>query len=79
MSGAQLRYNVAFYEVFFEALNELRTSRVMIETWDAGWWQIRKAMTEQGFGQVVLATIKDAHDALREKLLPQVEKFGFLG
>jgi len=27
--------------------NKLRTTKFKIETWDAGWWQIRMALNEQ--------------------------------
>ncbi|MBR1921749.1 MAG: hypothetical protein IJ829_07095 [Kiritimatiellae bacterium] len=46
-----------------------------IETWDAGYYQIRNALkgsTVAGDG------LRAAHDALREKLLPQVYSLGFL-
>lgn len=34
------------YKFFFESINQLPTSRYKIECWDAGWWQIRRALTE---------------------------------
>lgn len=68
----------AAYKVYFSSLNELRTNLVKIETWDAGWWQIRKALTERGLGQDELAVVKEKLEELRSKILPQVSKLGFL-
>ncbi len=68
----------AVYKMYFTHLNALRTSLVKAETWDAGWWQIRKALSEQSFATEELLATKAALDALRQKLLPQVETFGFL-
>ncbi len=58
-----------------------------IETWDVGFYQVRNAMkglvaaapAADGTEAVPsLAALRAAHDALREKLLPQVYSLGFL-
>lgn len=59
--------------------NLLRLPRFRIGTWDAGWWQVRSALTEAGLAATELAVVKRCHDQLKEKLLPQVAALGFLG
>ena len=45
-----------------------------IETWDVGYYQVRNAMK----GSATEATLREGHNALRLKLLPQVYSLGFL-
>ena len=45
-----------------------------IETWDVGYYQVRNAMK----GLCDFASLREKHDALRAKLLPQVYSLGFL-
>lgn len=68
----------AVYKLYYAHLNALRTSLVRAETWDAGWWQIRKALSDQSLATEELLATKVALDTLRQKLLPQMEAFGFL-
>ena len=68
----------AVYKLYFAHLNALRTSLVRAETWDAGWWQIRKALSDQSLATDEMLATKVALDTLRQKLLPQLESFGFL-
>jgi len=60
-----------------------------IETWDVGYYQVRNAMKSLGGPASVPAmdgtapvppvkALREAHDALRAKLLPQVYSLGFL-
>ena len=67
------------YKFYFNHLNQLRTTRFKIQTWDAGWWQIRNVLDDDNLGLDLLAQLKSAHLALKEKLLPQVYEYGFLG
>ena len=68
----------AVFRECFEHLNLLRTSKFKLQSWDAGWWQVRSALADRGLGGESLATLKAAHDALRSKLAPSVEALGFL-
>ena len=45
-----------------------------IETWDVGYYQIRNAMKNLCDS----APLREKHDALRAKLLPQIYSLGFL-
>jgi hypothetical protein len=68
----------AVFKTYFENLHQLRTNKFKIETWDAGWWQVRQALTDREFGGEALAVLKKSHIALREKLLPNIQTLGFL-
>ncbi len=67
------------YQLYFASLTTLRTGKFKIETWDAGWYQIRNALTDRELGADELAAVKQAHNALKAKLLPQITELGFLG
>ena len=66
------------YQLYFASLTGLRTGKFKIGTWDAGWWQIRSALSDRDLGADELAAVKQAHNALKAKLLPQVKTLGFL-
>lgn len=67
------------YQLYFASLATLRTGKFKIETWDAGWYQIRNALSDRELGADELAAVKLAHNALKAKLLPQITEFSFLG
>lgn len=73
-----LEAGVAVYRAYFEALHTLRTSKFKIDSWDAGWWQIRNAMEDRQVGANQLTACKVAADTLKAKMLPQVFLLGFL-
>jgi len=66
------------YKSYFNALNQLPTSKYKIEFWDAGWWQIRKAMAEVNLASDQFNQLKEAHNALKSKLLPVIDDYGFI-
>ena len=66
------------YRLYFASLTGLRTTKFKIDTWDAGWWQIRHALSDRDLGTDDLAAVKQAHSVLKIKLLPQVSILGFL-
>ena len=68
----------AVFRECFEHLNLLRTSKFKLQSWDAGWWQVRSALADRDLGGEPLAKLKAAHDALRSKLDPAVKAYGFL-
>ena len=49
-----------------------------IETWDVGIYQIRQALKAAGIATDEISALKEAHDNLRAKLLPQIYDYGFL-
>lgn len=66
------------YQLYFARLNQLRSAKFKIETWDAGWWQIRNALADSHLGAEEMARVKATLKALHEKLLPQLAVYGFL-
>ncbi|MDD5360561.1 MAG: hypothetical protein PHN88_00400 [Ignavibacteria bacterium] len=66
------------YQVFYKELNVLNTTKFKIQIWDAGWWQIRNALKDQNMAQELFIRLKEAHDSLKEKLLPKIYEYGFL-
>jgi hypothetical protein len=74
-----LNIGKAIYKAYFNQLNQLRTSKYKIQTWDAGWWQIRNVLADANLEDELMAELKKAHSLLKEKLLPQIYSYGFLG
>ncbi len=66
------------YKLFYSNLNQMATNKWKIDTWDAGWYQIRRCLTEHNIGLTELKEINSANDDLAKKILPKIEEFGFL-
>ena len=64
------------YAFFYGSLDVLRTPKFKIETFDAGWWQIRMALQDAHRGEDELAAVKIFHEKLKAKLLKQLEDYG---
>lgn len=73
-----LRKGKNIYQYYFENLGRLPTSKFKIENWDAGWWQIRNALSDVNLGKELLVELKVLHGELREKILPQICEYGIL-
>jgi hypothetical protein len=66
------------YRFYFANLNSLQISKFKIETYDAGWLQIRKSLQDAGLGEKELTKLKESHNELREKLLPKLKEYGII-
>ena len=66
------------YEIFYSHSNSMVTQNWKIETWDAGWYQIRRCLNEHNLGEEEINALKVESDILANKILPQLEEFGFL-
>lgn len=66
------------YKAFYENLYKLDLEKYGIEYFDAGWWQIRKAMGEKNIESDLFNEIKEKRRALREKIKSDVYEYGFL-
>jgi hypothetical protein len=66
------------YQLYFANLHQLITKNWKIDTWDAGWYQIRRCLAEHNLGTDELAQVSKANEALALKILPQIEELGFL-
>ncbi len=74
---AQAVFNQAkqIYQFYFANLNQLRTTKFKIETWDAGWWQIKQALQNVDLCKPALKELKTLHDSLKEKILPKLKEY----
>ena len=68
----------AVYKSYFESLNQMTTKKWKIDTWDAGWYQIRRCLTEHNLATDELKELSRANEKLANKILPQIEEYGFL-
>lgn len=68
----------AVYKLFYANLNQMATNKWKIDTWDAGWYQVRRCLTEHNFAADELKELSRANEQLANKILPQIEEFGFL-
>lgn len=75
---AVLHAGEAVWRAYLANLGRLRTAKFKIETWDAGWWQVRSALKDRALAGEELAALRAAHDALRDKLRPQLAERGFI-
>ncbi len=66
------------YKIFFEHLNNIRTHKLKIQTWDAGWWQIRNGLSESQYGNEQIEELKILHGILKTSILPKIFEYGFL-
>jgi hypothetical protein len=66
------------YQYFFANVHKLITKNWKIDTWDAGWYQIRRCLAEHNVGTNELKELSKANEKLAEKILPKIEEYGFL-
>lgn len=66
------------YKLFYANLNQMVTKKWKIDTWDAGWYQIRRCLTEHNVATEELKGLSKANEQLANKILPQIEEYGFL-
>ncbi len=66
------------YQCFYANLHQMATYKWKIETWDAGWYQIRRCLTEHHIAAGELRELGKAHEQLANKIALQIEDFGFL-
>ncbi len=66
------------YKVYFINLNRMVTKNWKIDTWDAGWYQIRRCLMEHNLGTAELKGLGQASENLAAKILPLIEEYGFL-
>lgn len=66
------------YKLFFSNLNSMATHKWKIDTWDAGWYQIRRCLAEHNLATDEIKELNKANAILANKILPQIEEYGFL-
>lgn len=53
----------------------MRSNKFKIETWDAGWWQIRNALSDVNLCKAQIDELKVLHNQLKAKILPQISAY----
>jgi hypothetical protein len=66
------------YKLFYAGLNKMATAKWKIGGWDAGWYQIRRCLTAHNMATNELKELSIANEKLANKILPQIEEYGFL-
>jgi len=66
------------YKFYFANLHNIPTVPYRITTWDAGWYQIRRSLTDQNLGGDLLDDLKNSQANLAKKIMPCIEQYGFL-
>ena len=66
------------YKFFYANLHQMMTHKWKINTWDAGWYQIRRCLAEHHLATDELKELSQANEQLANKILPQIEEYGFL-
>lgn len=57
------------YRFYFANLNQLRTAKFKIESWDAGWWQIKQSLKDVNLAIKMLDELRAPHNVLKEKVI----------
>lgn len=68
----------SIFRFFYETLPQLDTTKFKISTWDAGWWQVRSALSDHELAEELFEVLRDAQSALKQKILPQISEYGFI-
>lgn len=63
------------YMFYFANLGQIRSNKYKIETWDAGWWQIKQALNDVDLCKTELKELKILHDQLKDKILPKLKEY----
>ena len=66
------------YKYYFSNLHQLRTDLFKIKTWDAGFWQIRNVLQDQNLCNDLFQNLKEKHNILKNKILPQIYDYEFI-
>lgn len=70
-----LRKGEEIYKFYFSNLGQIPSNKYKIETWDAGWWQIKQSLTEVHLCKQELNELKALHITLKDKILEKLIEF----
>jgi len=73
-----LKQGKELYKFYFASLGQVRTTKFKIETWDAGWWQIRNVLADTNLGKEIFDEIKILHNKLKVKILTKINEYGIM-
>ncbi len=66
------------YQYYFVNIHLLHLEKFKIETWDAGWWQIRNSLIDKFLIGNLFLEMKILHKKLSEKLITQIINYKFV-
>ena len=66
------------YHIFFAHWHVLRRVEFKIDSYDAGWYQICKALRDANLGDDLFAVLKDRHEHLKGKILSMLGDYGII-
>jgi hypothetical protein len=66
------------YKLFYTSLNQMATHKWKIDTWDVGWYQIRRCLTAHNLAAQEILDLNQANHRLANKILGSIEEYGFL-
>lgn len=70
-----LKKGEEIYKLYFSNLAQIPTNHFKIETWDAGWWQIKQSLTEVHLCKQELTDLKTLHNELKDKILNKLIEY----
>lgn len=66
------------YKIFYSNLNQMATHKWKIDSWDAGWYQVRNCLSDHNLAAEEMIDLNRAHKTLAGEILPKIESLGFL-
>ncbi len=73
-----LEFGKELYKYFFENIDKVDMPKFKIDNWDAGYWQIRKSLSDKKLASDILKELKHYHNNLSQKLTSIIYDSGFL-
>jgi len=74
-----LNKGTELYLLFYENINKIELTKFKIESWDAGWWQIRNSLKNYDLAINLFNDLKILHKKLSRKLIEQIIDYKFIG
>jgi hypothetical protein len=68
----------AIYQFYFANLNQMRTNKFKVETYDAGFYQIKNCLKDVELYKKELVDFNLTLNKLRDKILPQLYEYSFI-
>lgn len=68
----------SIYQFYFANLNQLRTNKFKVETYDAGFYQIKNCLKDVDLHKKELLDFNITLNKLRDKILPQLYAYNFI-
>ena len=66
------------YESFFRHFKDLPTAKYKVEHWDAGWWQIKRCLTEAGLEKERFARLEELKRPLGAAIAKEAAALGII-